>query len=237
MDQQRFARVYMWSIVGFGSLITLISVYQLSLVQLDPRFVLLALLVTITSLIAVKIPCVSGRITLADTFVFLTMFLFGGPAAVTMSALEGVSTTLLISKKPRTILLNAGMLASSTFVTAVVLYFLVGSPARISATTDSANFFATICLMALVQYVTNTVLVAVEKSWKINASVWRTWKTYYLWTSITYFAGASAAGLAANFIATYGFYAVIATVPIVLIIYFTYATYVKNIESSLVQTE
>ena len=237
MDQQRFARVYMWSIVGFGSVITLISVYQLSLVQLDLRFVLLALLVTITSLIAVRIPCVSGRITLADTFVFLTMFLFGGAAAVTMSALEGVSTTLLISKKPRTILLNAAMLASSTFVTAVVLYLSVGSPAQITVTTYSANFFVAICLMALVQYVTNTVLISVEKSWKINASVWRTWKTYYLWTSITYFAGASAAGIAANLIATYGFYAVIATLPIVVIIYFTYRTYLKNIESSLIQAE
>lgn len=237
MDQQRFARVYMWSIVGFGSVITLISIYQLRYVQLDLRFVLLAILVTITSLVAVRIPRVSGRITLADTFVFLTMFLFGGPAAVTMSALEGVSTTLLISKKPRTILLNAAMLASSTFVTVVVLYFLVGSPAQVSATTYSDSYFVTICLMALVQYVTNTVLISIEKSWKINASVWRTWKTYYLWTSITYFAGASAAGIAANLIATYGFYAVLVTVPIVVIIYFTYTTYLKNIEASLVQAE
>jgi signal transduction histidine kinase len=235
MDQQRFARVYMWSIVGFGSVITLISIYQLRYVQLDLRFVLLALLVTITSLVAVRIPRVSGRITLADTFVFLTMFLFGGPAAVTMSALEGVSTTLMISKKPRTILLNAAMLASSTFVTVVVLYFLVGSPAQVSAATYSDSYFVTICLMALVQYVTNTVLISIEKSWKINASVWRTWKTYYLWTSITYFAGASAAGIAANLIATYGFYAVLVTVPIVVIIYFTYTTYLKNIEASLVQ--
>src|SRR4030095_1929673 len=148
-----------------------------------------------------------------------------------------VRTTLLISKKPRTILLNAAMLASSTFVTAVVLYLSVGSPAQITVTTYSANFFVAICLMALVQYVTNTVLISVEKSWKINASVWRTWKTYYLWTSITYFAGASAAGIAANLIATYGFYAVIATLPIVVIIYFTYRTYLKNIESSLIQAE
>jgi signal transduction histidine kinase len=237
MDQQRFANLYMWSIVGFGSVITLISINQLRFVQLDPRFVVLALLVVISSLVAVRIPYVSGRITLADTFIFLTMLLFGGPAAVLMSALEGVSTTLLISKKLRTILLNASVLATSTFVTAVVLNFLVGPPVQIATATYSARFFVAICLMALVQYATNTALIAVEKAWKIGASIWHTWKTYYLWTSITYFAGASAAGIIANLIAAIGFFAITATVPIIIIIYFTYHTYLKNIESSLVQAE
>ena len=237
MDQQRFAKMYMWSVVGFGSVITLISINQLRFVQLDLRFVVLALLVVISSLVAVRIPRVSGRITIADTFIFLTMLLFGGPAAVLMSALEGVSTTLLISKKPRTILLNTAVLASSTFVTAVALHFLVGPPAQIVAATYSANFFVAVCLMALIQYTTNTALIAVEKSSKIGASIWQTWKTYYLWTSITYFAGASAAGIVANLMATFGFYAITATVPIIVIIYFTYHTYLKNIQSSLVQAE
>ena len=237
MDQQRFAKLYMWSITSFGSVITLISIHQLRFVPLDLRFVVLALLVVISSLVAVRIPRVSGRITIADTFIFLTMLLFGGPAAVLMSALEGVSTTLLISNKPRTIFLNAAVLASSTFVTAVVLHFLVGPPAQIGAATYSANFFVAICVMALVQYVANTVLIAVEKSSKIDSSIWQTWKTYYLWTSMTYFAGASAAGIAASLMATFGFYAITATVPIIFIIYFTYHTYLKNIESSLVQAE
>src|SRR5258705_2264988 len=169
MDQQRFAKLYMWSIVGFGSVITLISVNQLRFVQLDLRFLVLALSVVISSLVAVRIPRVSGRITIADTFIFLTMLLFGGPAAVVLSALEGVSTTLLISKKPRTILLNAAVLASSTFVTAVVLHFLIGPPAPIVTATYSPHFFVAVCLMALVQYTTNTALIAVEKSSKISA--------------------------------------------------------------------
>jgi signal transduction histidine kinase/ActR/RegA family two-component response regulator len=92
-------------------------------------------------------------------------------------------------------------------------------------------------MMALVQYIANTVLIAIEKASKIKESVWNTWRTYYLWTSVTYFAGASAAGITAILIATYGFYAVVATAPIILIICFTYQTYLKNIEASLEQTE
>jgi signal transduction histidine kinase len=227
----------MWSIVVFGSVITLLSISQLPFEQLDLRFLLLALLVATSSLVAVPIPRVSGRITVADTFIFLTMLLYGGAAAVVMSALEGVSSTLLISKKPRTILLNSAVLATSTFLTATVVRLAFGSPLEIVAAGYSANFLVAICVMALVQYVANTTLIAVEKAYKINESVWRTWKKYYLWTSITYFAGASAAGISARLISTFGFYAVVATVPIILIIFFTYWSYVKNIEASEAQAE
>ena len=82
MDQHRFGRLYMWSIVVFGSVITLLSIYQLPFEQLDPRFVLLALLVATSSLVAVPIPRVSGRITVADTFIFLTMLLYGGASSL-----------------------------------------------------------------------------------------------------------------------------------------------------------
>lgn len=237
MDQHRFGKLYMWSIVVFGSTITLLSIYQLPFEQLDLRFLPLALLVAASSLVAVPIPRVSGRITVADTFIFLTMLLYGGAAAVVMSALEGVCSTLLISKKPRTILLNLAVLATSTFATATVLRWAFGSPSEIVAAGYSPNFLIVICVMALVQYVANTVLIAVEKSYKINESVWQTWKKYYLWTSITYFAGASAAGISARLIGTFGFYAVIATVPIILIIFFTYWSYLKNIEASEAQAE
>lgn len=237
MNQHRFAKLYMWSNVVFGSAITLFSVYQLPFDRIDARFLLLALMVATSSLVAVRIPRVSGRITLADTFIFLTMLLYGGAAAVVMSALEGVCATLLISKRPRTILLNSSVLATSTFLTATVLILVFGSPLDIVEAGFSPNFLIAICVMALVQYVANTALIAVEKSYKINESIWQTWKRYYLWTSITYFAGASAAGIIARLIGVYGFYAVVATVPIIVIIYFTYRTYLKNIEASEGQAE
>lgn len=121
MEQHRFDKLYMWSIVVFGSSITVFSISRLPFEQLNLRFLLLALLVATSSLVALRIPRVSGRITVADTFIFLTMLLYGGAAAVVMSALEGVCSTLLISKKPRTILLNSAVLAISTFITASVL--------------------------------------------------------------------------------------------------------------------
>ncbi|HEY6122216.1 MAG TPA: ATP-binding protein [Pyrinomonadaceae bacterium] len=233
MVRRSFAPVYMWSIVVVGWAIIIISIRQLSISQIDFRFSLLALMVVGSSQIAVRIPRVSGRITVADTFIFLTLLLYGGSAAVVMSALEGACTTLrIVSKRPRTILLNSAVLALSTFITATTVRFVFGSPTELVNEGYSANFVGAMCLIALVQYLANTALIAVEKSSKIHQSVWQTWKTYYLWTSITYFAGASAAGIIAHLINSVGFYAIVATVPIILIIYFTYQMYLQNLEAS-----
>jgi signal transduction histidine kinase/ActR/RegA family two-component response regulator len=237
VNRYNFGQFYMWSLVTAGAAIVLVSIYLLPFRKLDLQFVFLCLMVSSSSLIAVKIPRVSGRITVADTFVFLTMLLYGGAGAIVVSALEGVSATLVISKKPRTIFFNSAILALSTFFTVIVLHAAVGPPSSVVNDGFSANFFLSICLMALAQYVANTSLIAVEKAYKIKESTWNTWRTYYLWTSVTYFAGASAAGIIAILIKTYGFYAVVATVPIILIICFTYQTYLKNIEVSVAQTE
>src|SRR5207244_7249247 len=53
---------------------------------------------------------------------------------------------------------------------------------------------------------------------------------FYRWPSVTFFAGASAAGLTAKLPDTAGFYALVATTPIIAIVYFTYRTYLRNIE-------
>jgi signal transduction histidine kinase/ActR/RegA family two-component response regulator len=226
----------MWSLVIAGATIVLVSIVLFPLHLLNVPFGFLCLMVMASSLIAIPIPRVSGRITVADTFVFLTMLLYGGSAAILVSALEGVAATLSISKRPRTILFNSAILATSTFFTAAALHLRFGSIIGISKA-FSKEFFIAICMMALVQYIANTVLIAIEKASKIKESVWNTWRTYYLWTSVTYFAGASAAGITAVLIHTYNFYAVVATAPIILIICFTYQTYLKNIEASLEQTE
>src|SRR5215212_12176153 len=237
VNRPQFGQVYMWSLVVAGALIALGSIYQLPYHDINARFGFLCLMVMATSLIAIPIPRVSGRITAAATFVFLTMLLYGGAAAILVSALEGIAATLIISKRPRTILFNSAILATSTFCTATVLNWSFGSPVTVISTGFSQTFFLAICIMALVQYIANTSLIAIEKASKIKESAWHTWRTYYLWTSVTYFAGASAAGISAILINNYGFYAVGATAPIILIICFTYQTYLKNIEASLEQTE
>ncbi|HEX8720951.1 MAG TPA: ATP-binding protein [Pyrinomonadaceae bacterium] len=226
----------MWAVVALGSCALLFSAWSLPLARLDQRFLLLGLLVCVSSHVAVRIPRVSGRITVSDTLVFLTLLLYGGAAAVMLSALEGVYASLRISRRPLTILFNSAVLGLSTFLTASVLRALFGA-ADLAGAEYSPYSLAAVFVMALVQYAANTGLIAAEKSMKLGERFWPTWKTYYLWTSVTYLAGASAAGVTARLVQAVGFYAVLTTVPIVAIIYFTYLTYLKNIEASEAHVE
>jgi signal transduction histidine kinase/ActR/RegA family two-component response regulator len=237
MNKRQLTKPFMWAIVVTGAGVLLFSAYRLPLSHLDLKFVLLGLMVVICSRVAVPIPHVSGRITVSDTLIFLTMLLYGGEAAILLAAIEGVCSSLWISKKTITIVFNSAVLATSTFLTVWALRFIVGGPVRVMDGGYTANFLLAICLMALVQYVTNTALIAVEKSCKLNQSFWQTWKTYYLWTSVTFFAGASLAGLTAHLVNAFGFYAVLATVPIIAIIFLTYQTYLKNIEVAAAHAE
>ena len=76
VNRPHFGQVYMWSLVTAGAAIRLSRIYYLPFDKLDGRFVFLCLMVVASSLIAIRIPRVSGRITVADTFVFLTMLMF-----------------------------------------------------------------------------------------------------------------------------------------------------------------
>src|SRR5829696_7946315 len=150
VNRPHFGQVYMWSLVTMGIAIALVSLYLLPFHKLDANFFFLCLMVIASSFIAVRIPRVSGRITVADTFIFLGMLMYGGAAAILLSALEGVAVTVIISKRPRVFLLNSAILATSTFFTSIVLNLVFGPPASI-AKLFSQEFFYAICVMALVQ--------------------------------------------------------------------------------------
>ncbi|HET9530534.1 MAG TPA: HD domain-containing phosphohydrolase, partial [Blastocatellia bacterium] len=60
----------------------------------------------------------------------------------------------------------------------------------------------------------------------------KTWTESFLWTSISYFAGAAAACLIVKLISVVSFFAFIIAVPIVTITYFTYKVYLDKVDSS-----
>src|ERR1700741_1427764 len=83
--------------------------------------------------------------------------------------------------------------------------------------------------MASVQYGFNSGLAALRESFKRNENFRDVWRKHFLWTSITYYAGASAAGVISRLIEELGLYAFLVTLPIIGIIYATYRTYRRNI--------
>ena len=239
--RQRFTDPYMWFIVAIGGAVCLYSIYafpRVSLARINLAFLLLAVfLATVGSRTAVVIPRIGGQITVSDTFIFLTMLLYGGEAAILLAAMDGICSTIHSSRKSRTIFFNAAVMACSTCLTVWTLRLCFGPIVELPNRQISASFITAICVMALVQYVFNSSLVAIAQACKLGQPFWQTWRKYYLWTSLTYVAGASAAGIIARLVSSVGFYALLVTTPIIAIVYLTYSTYVKNIEASTRQAE
>jgi signal transduction histidine kinase/ActR/RegA family two-component response regulator len=221
----------MWLIISLGAVASVFSVYHLSLANLDLRFLMLALITLgLGSRLSIQIPQLSSHISVSDTLIFLTMLLYGGDAAILLAAAEAFCSSLRFSKKAMTITFNSAVMACTTFITVWTLRFCFGPIIELPHGDFSANFISALCVMALVQYIANSGLVAVLAACKTDQPVWHTWTKYYLWTSVTYFAGASAAGIIAKIVGVVGFYAVTVTIPIIVFVYFTYRTYLKNIE-------
>jgi diguanylate cyclase (GGDEF)-like protein len=235
LEKQKFTKPYKWSVVFVGAALCCFSAINFAASDVDWRLLLLGLMtVIISSRLAVQIPRVNTNITVSDTFIFLAILLYGGPAAVLLAAAEGFCSGYRISKKPITFLFNAGVMACSTFVTVAVLAAIFGSHAQLRL--HDKMVFA-LCTMALVQYLSNTGIVAIGLAFKTNQPLWKTWHTHYLWTSITYFAGAAAAGVILYFVNTWGFYAVIAAIPVIGIVYFTYYKYLEDLRVTSAQAE
>jgi diguanylate cyclase (GGDEF)-like protein/PAS domain S-box-containing protein len=87
-------------------------------------------------------------------------------------------------------------------------------------------------VMALTQYAVNSSLAAAAQALKTDRPIWQTWHRYYLWSSFTYLAGATAAAIVAKLTGALGLYSVVVTAPIIVVVYFTYHTYLKNIEAA-----
>ncbi|MFN2491793.1 MAG: response regulator [Pyrinomonadaceae bacterium] len=229
--RKRFTIPYMWLIISAGTAASLFSAYHLSLKTLDLRFMLLALITLgLGSRLSIQIPRLSSHISVSDTLIFLTMMLYGGDAAILLAAAEAFCSSLTFSKKAMTIAFNSAVMAGATFLTVWTLRLCFGAISTLPHEGFSANFISALCLMALVQYISNSGLVAVLAACKTDRPVRHTWAKYYLWTSVTYFAGASAAGILAKLVDAFGFYAITTTIPIIVFVYFTYRTYLKNVE-------
>lgn len=236
MGKQPLIKPFMWLFIAIGAGVCLFSAIHLPFNQYDIRFLLLAFVtICISSRLSIRIPHFTSQISVSDTFIFLTLLLYDGETAILLAAVEALLSSMRFSKKTATILFNAAVISLSTFLSTWTLRFFLGDITALPRSGYSSSFIIAICLMALVQYVVNSGLVAVAAALKTNAPLWATWKRNYLWTSLTYFAGASAAGIIAKLFGSVGLPAIIVTAPILLIIFVTYQTYLKNVETAAAQ--
>lgn len=191
------------------------------------------------SRITIKIPKFESRIAVSDTFIFFALLYYGGESAVVLAALEALFSSWRFCNKKITVFFNVSTMALATGAVVFTLKFLnFDTENKLRGTDENFdNFIIILSLMVVIQFLVNTPLAAIYGALRSGKPLWETWETKYLWVFITYFIGASGAGILFQLTNYVGFSAVLATLPLVFFIYLTYRTYLKNVEMADAQTK
>ncbi len=166
---------YTWCTIFAGGLIYFIAAYRLDQKMVDVKLgVLVLITLFLTSRITIKIPQFSSYISVSDTFIFLTLLLYGCEAAILMAATEALLTSFRSDycRKPTTILFNWACAAWAVCVTSYSLNYFFEAPVRLNSSPLSARYISAIGLMALVQYAANSGVVAVLGALKAKGNIW-----------------------------------------------------------------
>src|SRR5260370_14376394 len=112
MNRSHKGQFYLWFVVAAGLSIISYTAWHLPLHRLDIRFLLLALAtICIGSRLSIQIPRVKAHISVSDTFIFLTLLMFGGAAAILLATLEALCSSLRISTSTKVHLFNSSLIS------------------------------------------------------------------------------------------------------------------------------
>ena len=234
---QKSTSLYLWLVIAAGTAICIFAALSIPGDRIDIYFLLLAAVTAIIgSRIAIHISQINANITVDDTFVFIALLVYGTEAAILLGALAGICSGLRISKKFRTVAFGSAAVACAILATGTVLRVVFGPSSELFTRGTSVSIIG-VCLMGLVQYLSHTAIGAVASALKAKEPVWRMWSRNFLWISISYFAGAAAAGFVVSSVGTARFWAFLISIPIIIIVYFSYDRYMREVKSSARQAE
>ena len=212
------------------------ALYRLYLepVRLD-WMMLLVLCTLLTWRAEVCIPGVSGKITLTDTFIFITVLMLSPWAAVVLASIDGLARSPRNSRRMRyaTAAVNMSAMNLAVLASSVVAIEMFGPLSELVYDASRLDRFAmALGVIALINYLINTMVVAACFSLWRGRPIIRTWVDNFVWTSTAFFVGMLAAGLISKAITVFGFYSFIISLPILLLTYITYKNYLGKVEAS-----
>ena len=167
--------------IGLGSLTFALS--NLPIQKFDLYFLVLAgSTIGLGSWATVKIPRIKTHIAVSDTFIFLTLLLYGGEIAIVLAAIEAFFTSWRFCSKKITIFFNVAAMAFSTLIVvlALTLSGLYANGAILPENLSGQNFIITLSLIAVTQFLVNTLVASVHDALANALPWWETWKSKYL---------------------------------------------------------
>jgi len=187
--------------------------------------------VLVVSRTDIRIPKITNTVTLDDTFIYISFFLYGVPASVVLAGLNAAVCSMHYENRRKVMAFNIAVMSLSVYVSGSLVSLVFGDPLELKR--DLGRLILSAETLALVHYVLNAGLVSVVSALRRRRKLVQTWRESFLWTSVSYFAGAVAACIVVKLVAAIGAYSFIIAVPILAITYLTYKNYLEKVRTSM----
>jgi diguanylate cyclase (GGDEF)-like protein/putative nucleotidyltransferase with HDIG domain len=238
-DYEGAARAYWLTLTAAGALACAWAAYHL--LALTPalwaQLVVLASLSVVSAIRPVRIPGTNASVTAGDCFTFIGTIILGVPAGVLLGALDSLVSSTRTTSRTSSWIVTSARMALTAFVSGHLFYFALAAQ-EIAAHPASGprqaltleQLALPLAAMALAQYALNGALAAMLAGLKSRRSPWRVWREGYLWTSLSFFAGAPAAALVYVATVRFGIVYVAMSVPVVVAILATYRAFFDRMD-------
>jgi diguanylate cyclase (GGDEF)-like protein/putative nucleotidyltransferase with HDIG domain len=195
-------------------------------------WILLSLVTTlVVGRTTIRIPKTQSTVTLDDTFIYISFLLYGVWPSVVLAGINALLFSLRYPNRRKVAPFNAGVMSLSVFASSSLVTLLFGEPQQLA--TDLTRLIMAAESLALIHYILNSGMVSTVNALRNGTGLIATWRESFLWTSMSYFAGAIAACLIVKLITVISFYAFIVAVPVLAVTFLTYRNYLEKVRSSI----
>jgi len=198
--------------------------------------------VTVAPRLSLPLPRSKFAISFADAVIFLTFILYGGQAAVILTAAETFAACVYLRstgfKFGRMMIpTNVSVNVLSTALTCVIWLFvqnITNDGLRFSST---QNLITILGILGLSQFLFSSVIAAVLQSIKEGSRLFPTWRRDCFSSSMTQIIGAGLAGFVYKLIGYGDLATAILALVILTIVFLTYRQTINEINSAISQVE
>lgn len=227
-------RNYKLMLITLGAVSIISSSEHLLRIPFDSHWVWISVFIVIVSQIAAaRIPNAKNAVTISDTFIFLTVLLFGTYPGVMVAAAASISDSARHAKRWITLATNVAVICFSLFLACLLVNITFGDLRLLAHRRETFFLYVTgLLFFAVAQGFINTLLLTPVITIKSGQPILRTWYDNYAWVLVTPISGVVMAGVANALIYHFGFWAITLTIPLMIASYLAMRPYLKNIEAA-----
>lgn len=230
-----------WGLLYIASVIVgglAVIAYSLADTLAEPpglQWLVLAALTLLSGSFTVKIPSLSARLSVSETFVFSSALLFGAEAGTLTVVLDALVIVFWLNRKTRSpsrVLFNITAPALAFWIAAVAFFsFAQIAPGAVQQR-DLRDLVVPLFTFALLYFLINTWLVAGALAWERGLSAPTIWFKNFAGLSINYFVGSSVAILLVAYTSRIDFTALSIIIPLLLISYYTFRSSMGRLDDA-----